>query len=79
MAQHGTAWRGKHIGVPMLQVSFQNKGLQHIELPMIIAHQLLLITISLPFGLPTMSHVHQAMIGIPVGFMNLLEGRLSET
>ncbi len=61
--------------VPMLHVCAQSEGLQHVQLPMVVAHQLPIVVLLLPFGLPAMPHLNQPMLGIPTGLMHLLKGR----
>lgn len=59
----------------MLHVCAQSVGLQHVQLAMVVAHQLPIMVQLLPFGLPSMPHLHQPMLGISVGLVDLLKGR----
>ncbi len=61
--------------VPVLHVCAQSEGLQHVQLAVVVAHQLPIVVVLLPFGLPAMPHLHQTMLGISVGLVHLLKGR----
>lgn len=45
---------------------------------MVVAHQLPIVVLLLPFGLPSMFLLHQPMLGIPVGLVHLLKGRSAQ-
>ena len=61
--------------VPVLHVCAQSVGLQHGQLAMVVAHQLPIVVLLLPFGLSAMSLLYQPMLGIPISLVHLLKGR----
>ena len=64
--------------VPVLHVCVLNKCLEHVQLPMVVAHQLPVVLLLLPLSLPAMAHLHQALLGLSLALVHLLEGRLGE-
>ena len=63
---------------PVLQVCAQDRGSEHVELPMVGAHQVPVTLLLLPSSLPGTPPFYQAVTGTALGLMDFVEGRLSE-
>ena len=63
---------------PMLQVCPLDECPKHIQLAMVVAHELPFLMLLLPFGLPFPAPSHQALIGFSLGCALLLKGRLGQ-
>lgn len=62
----------------MLQVCPLYERPKHIQLAVVVAHDLPFLMLLLPFGLSLPALLHQALIGFPLGSALLLKGRLGE-
>ena len=62
----------------MLQVCPLDECPKHVQLAVVVAHELPFLMLHFPFGLPFPALLHQALIGFPLGCALLLKGRLGE-